>query len=155
MCIFTLAENKVEQIKSEPKFDSVIDLSQSFLGFPEARMLLTWDELHVDTHLWTVVTQEVEDHLSILESMPKKDIPVTGFQFTYNTVEGLILDLKQLHATFHKKAAENGLLSDANFQADARATIKWQIDIWNRLDKLKPRNMPNTAIPDQASEFNQ
>ena len=46
------------------------------------------------------------------------------------------------------------MTSDANFQADARAVIKWQIEIWNRLDKLKPRNMPNAAIPDQASNFN-
>ena len=155
MCIFTLAENKVEQIKSEPKFASVIDLSQSFLGFPDVTMTLTWEELRVDTQLRTVVTQEVEDHLFILESMPKKDISVTSFQFTYNSVESLILDLKQLHSNFRKKAAENGLTSNENFQADAREVIKWQIGIWNRLDKLKPRNMPNPAMPDQASNFNQ
>ena len=109
MCIFTLAENKVEQIKSEPKFASVIDLSQSFLGFPDGTMPLTWEELRVDTQLRTVVTQEVEDHLFILESMTKKDISVTSFQFTYKSVEGLILDLKQLHSSFRKKSGRKWL----------------------------------------------
>ena len=103
MCIFTLADNKVEQIKSEPKFASVIDLSQSFLGFPDVTMTLTWEELCVDTQLRTVVTQEVEDLLLILESMPKRDISVTSFQFTYKSVEDLMLDLKQIHSSFRKK----------------------------------------------------
>ena len=159
--IFTLAENtdnKTELIKIEQKFDSfdsVINLGESFLGFPEAKMSLSWDELKTDTHLRTVLTQEVEDHLSVLESMRKSDISVSSYQFTYKAVEGLILDLKALHAAFRKKAAENGLLENEHFKADSRATVKWQLTIYNRLDKLRPSKMPISAVPDQASNSDQ
>ena len=71
---------------------------------------ITWDELKVDTHLRTVVTQEVEDHLAVLETMHKRDISVSSYQFTYKEVESLMLDLKALNAAFRKKAAENALL---------------------------------------------
>ena len=125
------------------------------MGFPEAKMSLSWDELKTDTHLRTVLTQEVEDHLSVLESMRKNDISVSSYQFTYKAVEGLIVDLKALHAAFRKKAAENGLLENEHFKADSRATVKWQLTIYNRLDKLRPSKMPISAVPDQASNSNQ
>ena len=38
------------------------------MGFPDEMAPITWDELKVDTHLRTVVTQEVEDHLAVLET---------------------------------------------------------------------------------------
>ena len=118
---------------------------------------LTWEQLRVDTQLRNVAVQEVEDQLFILESMNKKDISVSCFQFAYKTIEGLILEIKQLHSSFRKKAAENGLTSNEDFQNDAREVVKWQMDSWNRLDKLKPKAMPNPAMPDQsqASNFNQ
>ena len=108
-------------------------------------MSLTWKQLSVDTHLRNVAVQEVEDQLSVLESMSKRDISVTCFQFAYRSIEGFILEIKELHSNFRKKAAENKLLADENFKADAIALVKWQMESWNRLDKLKPK-----AVPDQS-----
>ena len=45
-----LAENKLEWIKSEPNIAAVINLSQSFIGFPDT-MSMTWEQLSVDTQL--------------------------------------------------------------------------------------------------------
>ena len=124
------------------------------MGFSDAKMPITWDELKVDTHLRTVLTQEVEDHLSVLESMHKRDISVSSYQFTYKEVESLMLDLKALNAAFRKKAAENALLKNEHFQADCKALVKWQLEVYNRLDKLKPSKMPNPVVS-EASSFNQ
>ena len=117
-------------------------------------MTLTWEELSVETHLRSVVTSEVDDIIFSLETMNKRDITVTAYQFAYSQVEGLMADLKVIHADFRKKAATNGLLQNEHFVEDARAIVKWQIDIWNKLDKLKPKNMINPASG-QAASVNQ
>ena len=117
-------------------------------------MTLTWEELSVETHLRSVVTSEVDDIVFSLETMNKRDITVTAYQFAYSQVEGLMADLKVIHADFRKKAAANGLLQNEHFVEDARAIVKWQIDIWNKLDKLKPKNMINPASG-QAASVNQ
>ena len=113
-------------------------------------MSLTWEQLSVDIHLRNVAVQEVEDQLLVLESMNKRDISVTCFQFAYRSIEGFILEIKELHSNFRKKAAENGLLTNKDFKTDAKELVRWQMDSWNRLDKLKPRAVTNPAIPDQS-----
>ena len=139
-------------IKVEQKFDSVISLGESFLGFPEENMTLTWDELCVETHLRDVITSEIDDHVIGLESMNKRDISVSAFNFAFSSVESLMLDLKALHAGFWGKAAENGLLENESFKEDSRSVVKFQVDIWNRLDKLKPKNMLNPASGPQCAQ---
>ena len=84
-------------------------------------MALTWEQLSVETHLRNIVTSEIEDHVSALEAMNKRDISVTGFQFAYKSVESLMLDLKAIHAEFRKKVAENGLLKNEHFVEDSKA----------------------------------
>ena len=116
-------DNKTALIKVEQKFDSVISLGESFLGFPEANMTLTWEELSVETHLRNVVTSEIDDHVTALESMNKRDISVAAFNFAYNSVESFMLDLKALHAGFRKKAGEKGLLENENFKEDSRTVV--------------------------------
>ena len=158
---FTLAENidnkNYTPIKTEQESDSDSDfvtyLGDLFLGFPEGKMAVTWEQLSVETHLRNVITSEVEDHLYTLEKMTKKDISVTSFQYVHKSVESLMLDLKAIHASFRKKAADGGLLDNKQFVADSRAVVKWQLEIWNRLDKLKPNKMPNQAASDQASSY--
>ena len=83
----------------------------------------------METHLRNIVTSEVDDIVISLENMHKRDITVTAFQFAYNQVEGLMVDLKGIHADFRKKAAANKLLQNEHFIEDARALVKWQIDV--------------------------
>ena len=66
-------------------------------------MSMTWEQLSVDTHLRNVAVQEVEDQLLVLESMNKKDISVSCFQFAYKSIEGFILEIKELYSNFRKK----------------------------------------------------
>ena len=141
-------------IKVEQKFDSVISLGESFLGLPEENMTLTWDELCVETHLRDVITSEIDDHVIGLESMNKRDISVSAFNFAFSSVENLMLDLKALHAGFRRKAAENGLLENESFKEDSRSVVKFQVDIWNRLDRLRPKGLLNPASG-QAASVNQ
>ena len=113
-------------------------------------MSMTWEELSEDTHLRNVSVQEVEDQLSVLEAMKKSDISVSCYQYAYTSIEGFILDIKRLHSSFRKKASENNLLTNKNYQDDAKALVKWQMDSWNRLDKLKPKAMPSAVKPEQG-----
>ena len=116
-------------------------------------MSLTWEQLSVDIHLRNVAVQEVEDQLLVLEAMKKNEISVSCYQYAYNSIEGFILEIKELHSNFRKKASENGLLTDKEFQNDAKELVKWQMDSWNRLDKLKPRAMTSAAIPEQSQKL--
>ena len=99
-------------IKTEQDSDSVKYLGELFLGFPVNKMVLTWDQLKVETHLRNVLTSKIEDHLFALEGMSKRNITVTGFQCAYKSVEALMLDLKAVNAAFRKKAAENAQLEN-------------------------------------------
>ena len=141
-------------IKVEQKFDSVISLGESFLGFPEENMTLTWDELCVETRLRDVITSEFDDHVIGLESMNKRDISVSAFNFAFSSVESLMLDLKALHAGFRRKVADNGLLDNESFKEDSRSVVKFQVDIWNRLDRSRPKGLLNPASG-QAASVNQ
>ena len=126
--------------------DSVQYIRQVFLGFPEGKMSLTWEQLSVETHLRNIVTSEVDDLVIGLETLHKRDITPTSFNFVYNRVEGLMLDLKEIHASFRKKVADAKLLQNEQFIEDSRAMVKWQLETWNKLDKLRPKsqNLPAT-----------
>ena len=106
-------------IKTEQDSDSVQYLADLFLGIPEAKMTLTWDELKVETHLRNVITSEIDDILFNLEKLNKREITPTGFQFAYDSVESLMVDLKALNAAFRKKVVDNGLLNDPAFKEDS------------------------------------
>ena len=114
-------------------------------------MALSWDQLSVETHLRNIVTSEIDDIVISLESMTKRDITPTAFQFAYNQVEGLMVDLKTIHADFRKKAAVNKLLDNEHFVEDARAIVKWQIDVWNKFDKLRPNKMQILPASDPSN----
>ena len=119
--------------------DSVQYIRQVFLGFPEGKMI-TWEQLSVETHLRNIVTSEVDDLVIGLETLHKRDITPTSFNFVYNRVEGLMLDLKEIHASFRKKVADAKLLQNEQFIEDSRAIVKWQLETWNKLDKLRPNH---------------
>ena len=71
---------------------------------PTATMAsLTWDQIQPDINLRNILESEVEDHLAMLEEIDKKDISVTCYDATYEQVMGIIVDIKELHSTFHKK----------------------------------------------------
>ena len=74
-------DKDIKQIKTEQDSDPIDSLGDLFLGFPEEKMALTWEELKVETHLRNIITSEIEDHISALEGMAKRDITETGFQF--------------------------------------------------------------------------
>ena len=106
-----------------------------------------------DTDLRNVAIQEIEDQLSVLEAMKKNEISVSCFQYAYNSIKGFILEIKKLHSNLRKKASENGLLSDRDFQNDAKALVKWQMNSWNRLNKLKPKTMTSVIKPEQGQKW--
>ena len=101
-------------------------------------MSLTWDEIKGEARLREVITSEIEDILFNLEKLNKREISPTAFQFAYDQVDGLMVDLKALNAAFRKKVVENGLLGDPAFKEDSKEILRWQIDVYNRFDKLKP-----------------
>ena len=152
----TLAENiqnKTELIKTEPDSDSVQYLADLYLDNPETKMLLTWDEIKGEAHLRDIITSEIEDILFNLEKLNKREISPTAFQFAYDQVDGLMVDLKALNAAFRKKIVDNGLLNDPSFKEDSKEILRWQIDVYNRFDKLKPSKMQ--AVPEQRLNLNQ
>ena len=69
-------------------------------------MSMTWEQLSVDTHLQNVAVQEVPDQLLVLESMKKNEISVSCYQYAYKSIEGFILEIKELHSNFCKKASK-------------------------------------------------
>ena len=106
------------------------------------KMSITWEQLEPDMGLRNVAIQEVEDQLMVLENMQKRDISVTCYQQTYESITGFMLEIKKLHSAFRKKAFDNDLLQNKDYKNDAKVLVEWQIKQWNRLDKLKPGKMP-------------
>ena len=76
----------------------------------EEKPNLTWKELEKETCLRNVAVLEVEDLLFVLEKMNKNDITVSAYQSAREDMEGYIHEIKQLHASFRRKAADNSLL---------------------------------------------
>ena len=115
-------------------------------------MSLTWEQVKGDTHLRNVITSQVEDILTNLESMAKRDISPLAYRFAYDQVDGLMVDLKGLGAAFRKKSADGGLLKDTSFKQDCNAIIEWQIGVYNRFDKIKPNKVDKN---EKGQNFNQ
>ena len=88
-------------------------------------MSLTWDEIKGVTRLRDVIASEIEDILFNLERVNKREITPTGFQFAYDQVESLMIDLKALNAAFRKKIVDNGLLNDPAFKEDSKEILRW------------------------------
>ena len=57
-------------------------------------MALTWEQLEPDMGLRNVAIQEVEDQLIVLKNMQKRDISVTCYQQTHESVMGFMLEIK-------------------------------------------------------------
>ena len=146
-------QNKTELIKIEPDSDSVQYLADLYLEIPEVKMSLTWDEIKGEARLRDVITSEIEDILFNLERVNKREISPTAFQFAYDQVEGLMIDLKALNASFRKKIVDNELLNDPSFKEDSKEILRWQIDVYNRFKKLKPSKIQ--VVPEQRLNFNQ
>ena len=116
-------------------------------------MSLTWDEIKGEARLRDVITSEIEDILFNLEKLNKREISPTALQFAYDQVNGLMIDLKALNAAFRKKIVDNGLLNDPSFKEDSKEILRWQIDVYNRLKKLKPSKIQ--VVPEERLSFNQ
>ena len=86
---------------------------------------------------------EVEDLLFVLENMSKGDVSISAYQNAREDMEGYMFEIKQLHASFRHEAAENDLLQHAKFLEDSKELVKWQMEQWNRLDRLKPKGYAN------------
>ena len=118
--------------------NTVVDLD--FSGFPEffdkmvkptsgnsseeAEEKMTWEELQERITLRNVPTIEVYDLLFVLESMSKNDISLSAYQNAREDMEGYMFEIKQLHASFRREAAENDLLQHAKFLEDSKALVK-------------------------------
>ena len=68
------------------------------------------------------------------------------------TVEGLIQNIKFLHAEFGRKAADNNLLDSDGFVLDAQELVSWYLSCHNRLDKVKPKVGLKTEHPERVLE---
>ena len=152
-CLPRAVNDAKRLIKTEPDSDSVQYLADLYLEIPEVKMSLTWDEIKGETRLRDVITSEIEDILFNLEKLNKREISPTAFQFAYDQVDGLMVDLKALNAAFRKKIVDGGLLNDPSFKEDSKEILSWQINVYNRLDKIKPAKMQ--AIPEQRLNLNQ
>ena len=56
----------------------------------EAEEKLSWEEFSNKLILLNVPTMEVEDLLSVLENMPKKDISISAYEQARSSLEGYI-----------------------------------------------------------------
>ena len=81
----------------------------------EAEGKLSWEELQEKITLRNVPTLEVEDLLFVLENMNRGDISVSAYEQARQNLEGYIFEIKQLHASFRREAAENDLLKHDKF----------------------------------------
>ena len=67
-------------------------------------------------------------------------------------VNGLIQDIKLIHQNFRRKAADNNLLEDEGFVADAQSLVSWYLLCYNRLDKIRPKVMLKSEDPSNVLE---
>ena len=100
---------------------------------------VTWEVLKEDIIMRTVFTQDVDQHIKLLQNYRTKDITVTAFERTYDHVIDSISHIKGLQATFRQKAAVNHLLNDPDFVEDSEQLVAWYLEQYNKLDKLKPK----------------
>ena len=105
-------------------------------------MAVTWEDLEKDILVRNIATMEVEQRIETLEAMVKSDISRTCYTKMYEEISGFMLDIKSLQSEFRKRVFEANLQKEDKFLADCKAVVKWQIDCWNRVDKLRPYKTP-------------
>ena len=116
----------------------------------EDKPKFTWDQIYPDA-VRNIVVQEIEDNLFALERMNKKDISLICYQKVYESIEGFMLDVKKLHFQFRRVVYDNDLSQHEKFIEDTRVTYKWQINVWNRIDKMRPGKSGQGAVPQQPA----
>ena len=99
-------------------------------------MKMGWDKLKGEVSGRNLLMQEVKGHIKGLEKLEAKAVP-SAYIFISKTIEGLILDIKALNASFRRMSAKNYLLDCEGFKADAQELVDWHLSCNNRLVKLK------------------
>jgi len=64
-----------------------------------------------------------------LEKLGKGKDTVSCYQFTFNTIQGLILDIKKQHSEFRRKVEENGLQDNDYLKTDAQDLVEWSLNV--------------------------
>ena len=129
-----------------------LDSSFDFEGFPKLFIpIMEWEQLEKELASRKLIQAEVEENLKGLEALKAK-VTYSSYKFVENTVNGHVQDIKLLHQNFRRKAAENSLLEDEGFVADATGLVSWYLQCYNRLDKIRPKVMPKSEDPSNVLE---
>ena len=129
-----------------------LDNSFDFEGFPKLFIPnMEWEQLEKELASRKLIQSEVEENIKGLEALKAK-VTFSSYKFVENTVNGHVQDIKLLHQNFRRKAAENSLLEDEGFVADATSLVSWYLQCYNRLDKIRPKVMPKSEDPSNVLE---
>ena len=127
-----------------------VELNNSFdfEGFPNLFInpSMDWEQLEKELASRKLIQSEVEENIKGLEALKAK-VTFSSYNFVEKTVNGLVQDIKLIHQNFRRKAAENSLLEDEGFVADAQSLVSWYLSCYNRLDKIRPKVMPKSEDP--------
>ena len=117
-----------------------LDNSFDFEGFPGLYIIpkIEWEQLEKELAGRNLIKQEVEENIKGLESLKSK-VTYSSYNFIEKAVNGLIQDIKLIHAQLGRKAADNNLLENEGFVADAQNLVGWYLSCYNRLDKIRPK----------------
>ena len=132
-----------------------VELNNSFdfEGFPNLFInpSMEWEQLEKELASRKLIQSEVEENIKGLEALKAK-VTFSSYNFVEKTVNGLVQDIKLIHQNFRRKAAENSLLEDEGFVADAQSLVSWYLSCYNRLDKIRPKVMPKSEDPANVLE---
>ena len=112
---------------------------------------MEWEQLEKELTSRNLIKQEVENNIKGLESLKNK-VTYSSYNFIEKAVNGLIQDIKLIHANFRRKAADNNLLESEGFVADAQNLVGWYLSCYNRLDKIRPKVGLKTEDPSKVLE---
>ena len=112
---------------------------------------MDWEQLEKELIGRKLIQLEVEENIKGLESLKAK-VTYSSYNFVEKAVNGLIQDIKLIHQNFRRKAADNNLLEDEGFVADAQSLVSWYLLCYNRLDKIRPKVMPKSEAPANVLE---
>ena len=111
---------------------------------------LTWEQIYPDV-MRKIVIQEIEDELFTLERMNHIDISLICYQQVYKSIEGFMLEQKKLHSQFRRVVYNNDLSQHVKYIEDIRLTYKWQINVWKRINKMRPGKFGQGAVTQQPA----
>ena len=112
---------------------------------------MDWEQLEKVLSGRNLIKQEVEENIKGLEFLKSK-VTYSSYMFTEKAVNGLIQDIKLIHAAFRRKAADNNLLDSEGFVSDAQELVIWYLSCYNRLDKVKSKVGLKTEDPERVLE---